>query len=158
MAESSLAQIARPPFWRDVRILRILGQVVFVLVMVVALREVFLNLSFGLRRQGLDLSFDFLRQRAGFAIKEGISYSPNRTFVRALEVGLVNTLRVAAVGIVLATVVGVIAGVARLSPNWLVRKTAQVYVETFRNTPVAVQVVFWFVAVVLALPAIQGGL
>jgi general L-amino acid transport system permease protein len=158
MAESSLARIARPPFWRDVRILRILGQVVFVLVMVVALREVFLNLSFGLRRQGLDLSFDFLRQRAGFAIKEGISYSPNRTFVRALEVGLVNTLRVAAVGIVLATVVGVIAGVARLSPNWLVRKTAQVYVETFRNTPVAVQVVFWFVAVVLALPAIQGGL
>jgi general L-amino acid transport system permease protein len=134
------------------------GQAVFVLVVAIALRELYLNLAFGLRRQGLDLDFEFLRQRAGFPIKEGISYNPNQSYVRALQVGLVNTIRVAGVGIVLASVIGLVLGVARLSPNWLVRKIAQVYVEAVRNTPVAVQIVFWYVAVVLALPAIDGGL
>jgi general L-amino acid transport system permease protein len=157
MAETAVAEVAPPPFWRNVRVLRVLGQVAFVLLAVIALRELYLNLRFGLDRQGVDLSFDFLRQRAGFPIKEGISYSPNQSFVRALQVGLVNTIRVAAVGIVLSSVVGLIVGVARLSPNWLVRKIAQVYVESVRNTPVAVQLIFWFFAVVLALPAIQGG-
>jgi general L-amino acid transport system permease protein len=158
MAEPAVVQTMRPPFWRNVRVLRVLGQVLFVLVMVEVLRELALNLGFGLRRQGLDLSFDFLRQRAGFSIKEGISYNANQSFVRALQVGLVNTLRVAAVGIVIASVVGLILGVARLSSNWLVRKASQAYVDVIRNTPLAVQLVFWFVAVILALPAIAGGL
>jgi general L-amino acid transport system permease protein len=135
----------------------VIGQAAFVIAIVVLFRELFLNLAFGLRRQGLDLDFEFLRQRAGFPIKEGISYSPNQTFVRALQVGFVNTIRVAAAGIVLASVLGLVMGVARVSTNWLVRKVAQVYVEAFRNTPVAVQIVFWYVAVVLALPAIRGG-
>jgi general L-amino acid transport system permease protein len=138
-------------------VLRVLGQVFFALLVVVTFRELYANLSLGLRRQGLDLDFDFLRQRAGFPIKEGISYSPNQSYVRALQVGLVNTIRVAGVGIVLASILGLVIGVARLSPNWLVRKIAQVYVEAIRNTPVAAQIVFWYVAVVLALPAIDGG-
>jgi general L-amino acid transport system permease protein len=156
VAEAAAAP-ARPPLWRDVRVLRILGQALFLLIALEIARELYLNLEFGLRRQGLDLSFDFLQQRAGFPIKEGISYSPNQSYVRALQVGVVNTVRVAGVGVVLATVLGVVAGVARLSPNWLVRKIAQVYVEVVRNTPLAVQVVFWFFAVILTLPAIQGG-
>lgn len=157
MTEIALPGRARAPFWRNLRVLRVLGQALFVVLVVVAFRELFLNLSFGLRRQGLDLDFGFLRQRAGFPIKEGISYSPNQSFVRALQVGLVNTIRVAGVGIVLSSLIGLIIGVARLSPNWLVRRIAQVYVEAIRNTPVAVQIVFWYVAVVLALPAIEGG-
>jgi general L-amino acid transport system permease protein len=157
MAEAAVAGRARPPFWRNIRVLRALGQALFVLVIVYVFREMFLNLQFGLDRQGQSLNFDFLQQRAGFAIKEGISFSPNQTFVRALQVGLVNTLRVAVFGIILASVLGLVMGVARLSTNWLVRKIAQVYVEAVRNTPLAVQLVFWFVAVILALPAIQGG-
>jgi general L-amino acid transport system permease protein len=153
----ALPSTARPPFWRNVRVLRILGQAVFVFLVVLAFRELFLNLSLGLQRQGLDLDFGFLRQRAGFPIKEGISYSPNQSYVRALQVGLVNTIRVAGIGIVLASILGLVMGIARLSPNWLVRRIAQVYVEAIRNTPVAVQIVFWYVAVVLALPAIDGG-
>lgn len=147
----------RPPFWRNLRVLRVLGQALFVLLVVLAFRELFRNLSLGLQRQGLDLDFGFLQQRAGFPIKEGISYSPNQSYVRALQVGVVNTIRVAGVGIILASLLGLVIGVARLSPNWLVRKFAQVYVEAVRNTPVAVQIVFWYVAVVLALPAIDGG-
>ena len=121
-------------------------------------REMWLNLTFQIRRQGLDLSFDFLQQRAGFSIKEHtISYSPNQTFLRAYLVGVVNTIRVAAIGILLATALGLVMGVARLSPNWLVRKIAQVYVEAVRNTPVLIQIIFLYVGVVLALPAIGGG-
>ena len=158
MAEAAVVGKARPPFWRNIRVLRALGQAVFILAIVYVFREMFLNLQFGLDRQGQTLSFDFLQQRAGFSIKEGISYSPNQSFVRALQVGLVNTLRVAVFGIILASILGLVMGVARLSTNWLVRKIAQVYVEAVRNTPLAVQLVFWFVAVILALPAIQGGL
>jgi general L-amino acid transport system permease protein len=151
------AAAARPPLWRNVRFLRVLGQAAFVLLLVIVAREVFLNLRFGVEEQGLDLSFDFLQQRAGFGIKEGIAYSPSESFFRAFLVGVVNTIRVAVVGIVLATVLGLVMGVARLSSNWLVRKVAQVYVEVVRNIPVLVQIIFWWVAVILALPVIEGG-
>ena len=155
---ATAASTARPPLWRNVRFLRILGQAVFVLLLVIVIREAFLNLEFGVQEQNLDLSFDFLRQRAGFAIKEGIGYSPNESFLSAFLVGVVNTIRVALVGIVLATFLGLIMGVARLSSNWLVRRMAQVYVEIVRNTPVLVQIIFWYIAVILALPVIEGGL
>ena len=154
---ATVAHAARPPLWRNVRVLRFVGQAAFILLVVIVGRELILNLDFGVREQGLDLSFDFLRQRAGFPIGEGIAYSPNESFVSAFLVGLVNTIRVAVVGIVLATLVGVVMGVARLSSNWLVRKVAQVYVEIIRNTPVLVQIIFWWGAVVLALPVIGGG-
>jgi general L-amino acid transport system permease protein len=154
---ATVAHAARPPLWRNVRVLRFVGQAVFVLLLVIVGRELFLNLDFGVREQGLDLSFDFLRQRAGFAIGEGIEFSPNESFVSAFVVGLVNTIRVAVVGIVLATLLGLVMGVARLSSNWLVRKVAQVYVEIIRNTPVLVQIIFWWGAVVLTLPVIEGG-
>jgi general L-amino acid transport system permease protein len=157
MAGTAAAEVARPPLWRDVRVLRVAGQIAFLFLVILALRELYLNLEFGVRRQGQDLSIEFMRSRAGFSIKEGISYNPNQPYTRAFLVGLVNTIRVAAVGIVLATLLGVVMGVARLSANWLLRKTAQVYVEVFRNTPVLIQIVFWYFAVVLTLPAIEGG-
>jgi general L-amino acid transport system permease protein len=155
---ATAASAARPPLWRNVRFLRIVGQAVFVITLVIVAREAFLNLEYGVQQQNLDLSFAFLRQRAGFAIKEGIAYSPNESFLSAYLVGVVNTIRIALIGIVLATILGLVMGIARLSSNWLVRRSAQVYVEIFRNTPVLVQIIFWYVAVVLALPAIEGGL
>ncbi len=157
-AVAAAASPSRPPPWRNVRFLRVLGQAVFVLALLIVAREAFLNLEFGVRNQNLDLSFDFLQQRAGFAIKEGIGYSPNQSFFRAFLVGVVNTIRVALVGIGLASLLGLVVGVARLSTNWLVRRLAQVYVEIVRNTPVLVQIIFWYVAVILALPVIGGGL
>ena len=155
---AAAAAPTRAPLWRNVRFLRVLGQAAFVALLLVIAREAFLNLEYGVRRQNLDLSFDFLRQRAGFAIKEGIGYSPSESFFSAFLVGVMNTIRVAFVGIVLATVLGLVMGVARLSSNWLVRRIAQVYVEVVRNTPVLVQIIFWYVAVILALPGIEGAL
>jgi general L-amino acid transport system permease protein len=141
-----------------VRFLRVLGQAAFVVVVVLVAREALLNLRFGVAEQNVDLSFDFLQQRAGFEIAEGIEYSPNQSYYDAFLVGVLNTIRVALVGIVLATVLGLLIGVARLSTNWLVRRVAQVYVEVVRNVPVLVQIIFWYVAVVLALPDISGAL
>jgi general L-amino acid transport system permease protein len=158
MARDAVASATRPPFWRDLRVLRVLGQALFVLGLLIVLREIYLNLQFGLDRQGVDLEFEFLRQRAGFNLSEGITYNPNQSYIRALQVGLVNTIRAAAAGIVLASALGLVMGVARLSTNWLVRKIAQFYVEAFRNTPLAVQIFFWYFGVVLLLPAIDGGL
>jgi general L-amino acid transport system permease protein len=157
VAGTAAVRVARPAFWRDVRVLRILGQLVFVVALVVVAYQLWLNLRFEIQRQGLDLSFDFLERRAGFSIQEGISYSANQSFLRAYVVGVANTLRVAGVGILLATVLGLVVGVARLSPNWLVRKIAQAYVEAIRNTPVLIQIIFWWGAVFLTLPAIGGG-
>jgi general L-amino acid transport system permease protein len=157
MTGSSAVGVARPAPWRNVRVLRVAGQVVFVLVFLWIVRALYQNLGTGVERIGLDLSFDFLETRAGFSIKEGISYNPNQSYLRAYIVALVNTLRVAGIGIVLATILGLVTGVARLSTNWLVRKIAQVYVEVIRNTPVLIQIVFWYFAVILALPVIGGG-
>lgn len=158
MSATSVTATVRPPLWRNIRVLRVLGQAVFVAAVLIVGRELYLNMAFELRRQNLDLGFDFLRQRAGFGIKEGlVTYTPNHPYTRALLVGVVNTITVALSGILLATVLGLVAGVARLSSNWLVRNIARVYVETIRNTPVLIQIIFWYVAVILALPVIGGG-
>ena len=154
---TTTVQTTRPPLWRDIRVLRGAGQLVFAVAVIGVLYQLYLNLEFGLNRIGIDLSFDFLRTRAGFSIKEGIEYSPNESYRKAFTVGAMNTVRVALTGIVLASVLGLIMGIARLSPNWLMRKIAQVYVEVIRNTPVLIQIIIWYVGVILALPVIGGG-
>lgn len=149
----------RPPLWRDVRVLRIAGQVVFVLVVVFVLREMYLNVTSQLGQRGRGLAYDFLNQRAGFGVKEHfISYSPNSSFWRVFWVAVTNALAVAGVGIVLATILGIFLGIARLSPNWLLRKIAQVYVEVIRNIPALVQIIFWYTAVILAIPRLENSI
>lgn len=146
---------AAAPFWRDERVLNLLMQIIFVAVVGLALWLLYANMQRGLRQLGLTLSFGFLRQEAGFAIAEGIAYSPSDSYIRALAVGLVNSLRICALGVVLTTVVGLVMGVSRLSANWLVRAVATVYVEAVRNTPLLLQLLFWYGAVVLSLPSVR---
>jgi len=146
----------RPAFWRDVRFLRFAGQIAFVLVVAVVFQQMYFNAAFELDRQGVELSYDFLQTRAGIPIKSQIlDYSANNNVLRAFMVGATNALLVAFVGIVLATILGVLLGIARLSPNWLLRKITQVYVEIARNVPLLVQVIFWYSAVILSIPKIQ---
>lgn len=139
------------------RVLRAAGQVVFVVVLVVIAREMYLNASFALGSAGRELSYTYLDSRAGFGIKEHVlGYSPNQPLFKAFLAGATNAMLVAAIGIVMATVLGVLIGIARLSSNWMVKKIALVYVEVFRNTPLLVQVIFWYVAVILAIPRIES--
>ena len=107
-----------------------------------------------LRRLNIASGFDFLWQRASFEISQSlIAYTPNDTYARAFLVGLLNTLLAAAVGIVIATIVGFLVGIARLSKNPLISGIAAVYVETLRNIPVLLQLLFWYRAVLSVLPA-----
>ena len=109
----------------------------------------------------IDVSLDFLDQRAGFSIDQrsfGFEYTANDTYFRAFETGLLNTIQVSMIGIVIATVLGVIIGVSRLSSNWLVSSVATLYVETVRNIPLLVQLVFWYLAVFLKAPKIGDSL
>ena len=155
----ALAAPTKPPLWRDVRVLRIVGQVAFVLIVILIAREMKLNATFQLEERGDELTWEFLDSRAGFSIKESIiDYSQNSSFWKAFWVAVTNALLVAGVGIVLTTILGTVIGIARLSPNWLLRKITQVYVEVIRNTPALVQIVFWYVAVILPLNTIQDSL
>lgn len=159
MAQSIAAAPPRPPLWRDARFRRVVGQVVFAILVVVVGRELFLNLEYNSNRINQNLGFDFLDIQAGFDIGDApIEYSPNDAISQAVLVGYANTLRVSLLGILLATILGLVVGVARLSSNWMVRKLAQLYVELIRNTPVPLQVVFWWGAVFLAIASIRQSL
>jgi general L-amino acid transport system permease protein len=112
-----------------------------------------------LAERGIASGFGFLDSTAGFSIIFTlIDYSELSTYGRAFLVGLLNTLLVSAVGIVAATILGVLVGVARLSTNWLVARLATVYVETFRNIPLLLQIFFWYFAILGAMPQPRASL
>jgi general L-amino acid transport system permease protein len=145
---------ARPAPWHDPRIRGVVWQVLFVGVVVALVAFLVHNTLVNLRRQNIASGFGFLDREAAFGIGESlIAYSPADTYARAFLVGLLNTLYVSALGIVLATVLGTVMGIARLSSNWLIRKLAQVYVETFRNIPLLLQLFFWWAMLRVSAPA-----
>lgn len=143
------------PFWRDLRFLQAAGQVAFILLMAAAAGWLISNLNQALEARGLDLSFTFLRRTAGFAITEGPGMARNEPYWRAYVVGLINSLSVIGLGLILTTVVGMLAGIAMLTNNWLLRNAARAYVEFMRNTPLLVQLFFIYFGVVLTMPSLQ---
>lgn len=114
------------------------------------------NTQQNMQVRGIQSGFDFLGQAAGFDIGETlINYDPSQSYGRALWVGVLNTLRVAVVGIVLATLVGVLVGVGRFSRNALLRGICYGYVELFRNVPILLQLLMWYLFFVEVLPQPQ---
>ena len=104
--------------------------------------------------RGIATGFGFLNQEAGFGIGLTlIEYDETYSYGRTFIIGLLNTALVSVLGIILATVIGFTMGVARLSSNWLVSRLAAVYIETFRNIPLLLQIFFWYFAVLQALPS-----
>ncbi|WP_312377668.1 amino acid ABC transporter permease [Pseudomonas oryzihabitans] len=113
----------------------------------------FNNTQANLANRGITSGFGFLNNTAGFGIPQHlIPYSEGDTYGRVFLVGLLNTLLVSVIGIVLATIIGFTVGVARLSNNWLLRKVATVYIETFRNIPPLLLIFFVYFAVLAPLP------
>jgi general L-amino acid transport system permease protein len=112
------------------------------------------NTADNLAARGIASGFAFLGREAGFEIGETglLAYSAADNYLRALAVGLANTVRVAAIGVVLATLLGTLLGLARLSPNWLLARIAGAYVETVRNVPLLVQLFFWYAVISESLP------
>jgi general L-amino acid transport system permease protein len=146
------------PFWRDIRFLRVVGQIGFLVIIAVIFVWLFNNTQAGLKRANLSLGFDFLNQPSSFQIDEGLVSSPHTrqdSFAHAFEIGFINTVRVLVVGLVLATIVGLVMGIARLSTNWLIRNIAIAYVELMQNTPLLLQLIFLYVGVILLLPPVR---
>jgi len=142
-------------FWRDIRFLKVFFQVIFLIGIILLAAFFYSNMLNGLRKQNLALDISFLRSEAGFGISEGIAYDPSDSYLKAFWVGIVNTIKVSIIGIVCATVLGFVFGIARLSSNWLIRNIAAVYVEIFRNIPLLLQIFFWY-ALTRSLPKVPN--
>ncbi len=148
-----------PDFLRDVRVLQALGQIVFVLVVVLVLSQMAATASAEMRARNLVPGFSFLNLRAGFDISESPSwYSADSSYGEALLVGIINTLRIVSIGLVLTTILGVMVGIFLLSSNYLIRTISRVYVELLRNTPLLVQIFAWYFIVMFSLPTIENAL
>ena len=149
---------AVPP-WRDIRVLRVLAQFIVLLALAIGIGFLANNLVSAMADRNLTFGFGFLGQRAGFEIGDSpVPYSANDTYGQAFLVGVLNTLFVSVVGIVLATVLGVLLGVARLSPNWLLSRVAAAYVEIIRNTPLLLQLFVIYFVVLVQLPPVQDSI
>jgi His/Glu/Gln/Arg/opine family amino acid ABC transporter permease subunit len=144
------------PFYRNVKILAVLAQIIFLLLVVLGLGIIVRNVVTGVERLGIPLGYGWLDDRSGIPVTESvIPYTPEDSYGRVLLVGFLNTLKVAIVGVVLATLLGIAVALMRLSPNWLLRQVATVYVETVRNIPLAIQIFFWFT--IFFIPSLPSG-
>ena len=137
----------------DKKFRAILYQVTLAVLLVLLFWFIFQNTLSAVRSRGISTGFSFFSQPAGFSIAQSlIEYNPALSYGRAFLVGLLNTILVAAIGILLATILGFVIGIARLSKNFLIAKLAASYVEIFRNIPVLLQIFFWYHAVLKPLP------
>ncbi|MFT5447467.1 MAG: general L-amino acid transport system permease protein [Gammaproteobacteria bacterium] len=145
---------AKPPIWNDPVWRGLFFQVLVILAVLAFGAFLVNNTIVNLEKQNIASGFDFLNTTAGFSIGESlIDYEESNTYGRAFMVGLANTLIVSFYGVIFATFLGFVIGVARLSPNWLVSKLAMVYIEVLRNIPLLLQIFFWYFAVLRPLPS-----
>ncbi|NJK65298.1 MAG: ABC transporter permease subunit [Microcoleus sp. CSU_2_2] len=141
---------------RDDRFWKIAGQAIALILVIAVAAILWDNLSANYSQLGIAFGFDFLNSQASFDIGEKvISYNPENSYRQAYLVGLVNSLRVMGIGIILATIAGLTVGISRLSDNWLLRTLAGLYVEIIRNTPLLLQLFFWYFAVFISLPKVE---
>jgi general L-amino acid transport system permease protein len=155
----SQARESAIPIWRDERVLMATAQVISAIIVIGALIWVGVNVLEAAKLRGLSLGFNFINDPAGFPISESvIPYDDSYNFGTAFLVGLLNTLKVSVIGILLATILGTIVGLARLSTNWLVNKIALAYIELHRNIPLLVLLFIWYFAIFNKLPPAKGSL
>lgn len=146
---------SKPPFWRDLRTIKIIIQLVAIVLAAVVAYYLWTNLTYNMRRAGVATNFRFLTQPIGVDIA-GSNLPSNAPVWRGLLVGIKNTFALVIVGIPILTTLGVLIGVGKLSTNWLVAKVCAVYVELFRNLPPLLLVYFMYNAVILQLPQLEN--
>ena len=141
-------------WWYDAKVRAQIFQCLAIAAVLAFLFYIINNALTNLATRGITTGFDFLGNTAGFGILQSlIPYDETYTFGRTFVVGLLNTLLVSVLGILFATLLGFVLGIARLSRNWLVAKIATVYIETFRNIPLLLQIFFWYFSVLRTLPS-----
>ena len=154
--EATLAatQSQRPPFYRDATVVKWLAQVLALLLVLFAMYFLATQARNSLDAKDIDTGYEFLGIDLGSKVSSGIDTDPD-TSGRALWVGMVNTLRLSIGGILVATMLGVLVGVGRLSSNWIVNRISSVFIETLRNIPLVVQIILIFV-VIASLPRVAA--
>ncbi|WP_028305209.1 amino acid ABC transporter permease [Oceanospirillum maris] len=152
--KSQSASTHKTRFWHDPAKRALLFQGLLILGVFSVVGLIVQNTLQNLESRGITTGFDFLSQRAGFGIVQSlVEYTESSSYGQTFLVGLMNTILVSAMGIIAATIIGFIMGVARLSNNWLISKIASAYVEIFRNIPLLLQIFFWYFAVLRGLPS-----
>ena len=141
-------------FWHDPKKRAVIFQLLLVGALLLFVLYIVSNTLNNLDARGITTGFGFLSETAGFGIPLSlIEYGETATYGRTFVVGLLNTILVAVLGIIAATVLGFTLGIARLSDNWIISRLAAVYIETFRNIPLLLQMFFWYFAVLRTLPS-----
>lgn len=162
VVSAAKAPSRRPNFaWldpRDERGRSTLAQIAVGLLALVLLARFAAGIAAGFRAKGLTPGLDFLSNTAGFGISEARSFAESDSYWQAFRVGIENTVRVALLGILLATPAGGLVALGRLSGNPIAARLGAAYVEIFRNTPLLVQLIFWYQGVLLRLPALSDAL
>lgn len=138
---------SRPPFWRDVRVLRVIGQIVALVAVGLFVWWVLSNLNANLNRAGIRTDFGFLTQPTQFTVPYFPTFNARSPVWQMTLVGVKNTFLAGFFGILLASLLGLVVGIARLSANWLAARLATVFVEFFRNIPPLVAIIFFGAAV-----------
>lgn len=145
--------------WNDPKVRALVSQAILIILVVWFGYEIVTNTLVNLEKQKIASGFDFLNTTASFGIIQTlVPYSEASSYGRVFVVGLLNTILIAFIGIILATIFGFLVGIMRLSSNWVVAKIATVYVETLRNLPLLLQIFFWYFAVLGALPNARNSL
>ena len=140
----------------NIRPNKILPQIIALLAVILVFGFLTYNAQVNMDNRGIEFGFGFLTQESSFDVQFSlIDYDGSHSYARAYLVGLLNTLLVAFIGIIISTILGIIVGVARLSPNYLIERSAAFYVEFFRNIPLLLQIFFWYFAALRALPLPQ---
>ena len=140
----------------NVKVKKIVPQLITLAVVVLIFGFFTYNAQINMDNRGIEFGYGFLSQESSFDVQFSlIEYDGSHSYARAYLVGLLNTLLVAFLGILISTVIGVVVGIARLSPNYLIERSAAFYVEFFRNIPLLLQIFFWYFAALRALPLPQ---
>jgi general L-amino acid transport system permease protein len=143
-------------WWRDERKRGLIWQIVVIAILCLGFWFVIQNMIANLRTLGVTLGFDFLDAPAGFAVSFSVIPTDlNSSIGRLIFAGMLNTLLASAICIVLATILGLIVGICRLSRNFLISRLATAYVETLRNVPLLVQLLLWYAAILQLFPAVR---
>jgi len=132
---------------------KILPQLITLVVVILVFGFFSYNAQVNMENRGITFGYGFLSQESSFDVQFSlIEYDGSHSYFRAYLVGLLNTILVSVIGIIFATIIGVVVGIARLSSNYLIERTAAIYVEFFRNIPLLLQIFFWYFAALRALP------
>ena len=153
MPEKPLVK-SSPSFFNNPRNRSLIYQLLLLIGLAYFFYGIVSNTLANMEARGIKSGYDFLSTTAGFDILMSlVPYDATHTYGRTFIVGLLNTILVSSIGIILSTIVGFLMGIAHFSHNWLIRKLAVAYIETFRNIPLLLQIFFWYFAVLAALPS-----